>query len=105
MAAFGNMGDGGIDEIFVALVANRPVADDHLIKWSAERNLPLTRVYMVDALPKTASGKIHRDLLKRQLLTEGDVAMTAGTSGHVMRIRTMVAQSSCVPAGLSVSRS
>jgi acyl-CoA synthetase (AMP-forming)/AMP-acid ligase II len=72
VAAFGNMGDGGIEEIFVALVANRPVADDHLIGWCAERGLPLKRVFFVEALPKTPSGKIHRDLLKRQLLGEGE---------------------------------
>jgi len=72
VAAFGQMGDGGIEEVFVALVANRPVADDHLINWCAERGLPLKRVFIVEALPKTPSGKIHRDLLKRQLLGEGE---------------------------------
>ena len=72
VAAFGQMGNGGIEEIFVALVANRRVADDHLIDWCAERGLPLKRVFTVDELPKTPSGKIHRDLLKRQLLGEGD---------------------------------
>lgn len=71
VAAFGNMGDGGIEEIFVALVPSRPVADDHLIGWCAERGLPLKRVFIVDVLPKTSSGKIHRDLLKRQLLGGG----------------------------------
>lgn len=68
VAAFGDMGDGGIEEIFVALVANRPVADDHLIDWCAERGVPLKGVFMVEELPKTTSGKIHRDLLKRRLL-------------------------------------
>jgi acyl-coenzyme A synthetase/AMP-(fatty) acid ligase len=68
VAAFGDMGDGGIEEIFVALVANRPVADDHLIDWCAERGVPLKGAFMVEELPKTTSGKIHRDLLKRRLL-------------------------------------
>ena len=72
VAAFGNMGDGGIEEIFVALVPSRPVADDHLIGWCAERGLPLKRVFIVGELPKTPSGKIHRDLLKRQLLGQGE---------------------------------
>jgi acyl-coenzyme A synthetase/AMP-(fatty) acid ligase len=67
-AAFGSMGEGGIEEISVALVANKPVAEKHLIEWCAERGVPLSRVFIVDALPKTASGKVHRDLLKRQLL-------------------------------------
>jgi acyl-coenzyme A synthetase/AMP-(fatty) acid ligase len=68
VAAFGAMGDTGIEEISIAVVANRAVADSHLIEWSAERGLPLTHIHIVEALPKTASGKIHRDLLKRQLL-------------------------------------
>jgi acyl-coenzyme A synthetase/AMP-(fatty) acid ligase len=68
VAAFGAMGASGIEEISVALVANRPIADSHLIDWCAERGFPLTRIFIVDALPKTSSGKIHRDLLKQQLL-------------------------------------
>jgi acyl-coenzyme A synthetase/AMP-(fatty) acid ligase len=68
VAAFGAMGESGIEEISVAVVANGAVANSHLIDWCAERGLPLTHVHIVEALPKTASGKIHRDLLKRQLL-------------------------------------
>jgi acyl-coenzyme A synthetase/AMP-(fatty) acid ligase len=68
VAAFGGMGESGIEEISVAIVTNRAVANSHLIEWCAERGLPLTHVHIVGALPKTASGKIHRDLLKRQLL-------------------------------------
>ncbi len=71
VAAFGNMGDGGIEEISIALIAKTPVADSHLIEWCAERGIPLTRVFLVEALPKTVSGKIQRDLLKRQLLNAG----------------------------------
>jgi acyl-coenzyme A synthetase/AMP-(fatty) acid ligase len=67
-AAFGSMGDSGIEEISVALVANRPVADSHLVEWCAERGVPLTRVVFLERLPKTESGKIHRDLLRQQLL-------------------------------------
>jgi acyl-coenzyme A synthetase/AMP-(fatty) acid ligase len=74
VVAFGAMGESGIEEISVALVANRPVADSHLIDWSAERGIPLTRVFFVDTLPKTPSGKIHRDLLKQQLL-DSDAAI------------------------------
>lgn len=71
VAAFGDMGASGIEEISVALVVNKPLADRELMVWSAERGVPLTRVFVVEALPKTTSGKIHRDLLKRQLLGEG----------------------------------
>ena len=68
VAAFGAMGDSGIEEISVALVVRTPVADEQVIDWSAERGIPVTRIFLVDALPKTSSGKVHRDLLKRQLL-------------------------------------
>jgi acyl-coenzyme A synthetase/AMP-(fatty) acid ligase len=68
VVAFGEMGESGIEEISVALVTNRSVSDSHLIDWCAERGFPLTRIFIVDSLPRTSSGKIHRDLLKRQLL-------------------------------------
>jgi acyl-coenzyme A synthetase/AMP-(fatty) acid ligase len=66
-AAFGSVGQSGVEEISVAVVANRQIADSHLIDWCAERGIPLRHIFVVEALPKTASGKIHRDLLKRQL--------------------------------------
>jgi acyl-coenzyme A synthetase/AMP-(fatty) acid ligase len=72
-AAFGSMGESGIEEISVALVANRPVADSYLVQWCAERGLPLTRIYFMEKLPKTESGKIHRDLLKQQMLKSGTI--------------------------------
>lgn len=60
------MGDGndGIEEISIVIVARTPVADRHLIDWSAGRGLPVARIFQV-TLPKTESGKIHRDALKR----------------------------------------
>jgi acyl-coenzyme A synthetase/AMP-(fatty) acid ligase len=74
VAAFGTMGAGGIEEILVAIIPRTAVADETLIKWCAERNLPVARVYLVETLPKTSSGKIHRDLLKRQLLGSDGVS-------------------------------
>lgn len=71
VAAFGNMGASGIEEISVALVTSKAVADRELIVWCAERNLPLTRVCIVDAMPKTESGKINRELLKRRVFEPG----------------------------------
>jgi acyl-coenzyme A synthetase/AMP-(fatty) acid ligase len=68
-AAFGTMGEGGTEEVLVAVVVRTPVAERQLIDWSAERGIPVARVFIVDTLPKTPSGKIHRDQLKRQLLT------------------------------------
>ncbi len=70
-AAFGGMGESGVEEISVALVVERPVADSHIVEWCAERGVPLTRVFFVKTLPMTESGKIHRDLLKQQLLSPG----------------------------------
>ncbi len=67
VAAFGSFGEAGIEEISVALVTNRPVAESHLIDWCAERGIPLRRIFILEMLPRTASGKIHRDLIKRQL--------------------------------------
>ena len=71
VAAFGAMGQGGIEEISVALIANGPISDNHLIDWCAERGVPLSHVFVVDELPKTASGKVHRDLLKHRLMETG----------------------------------
>ena len=68
VAAFGGLDDAGIEEISVALVTNRPVADTHLIGFCAERGVPLSRIFIVKELPKTSSGKVRRELLKRQLL-------------------------------------
>jgi acyl-coenzyme A synthetase/AMP-(fatty) acid ligase len=69
VAAFGTMGEGGIEEISLAVLANRPIADSVLVDWSAERGVPVTRVFfMTEDLPKTASGKVHRDLLKQRFL-------------------------------------
>jgi acyl-coenzyme A synthetase/AMP-(fatty) acid ligase len=68
VAVFGSMGASGIEEISVALVAGRPVAESHLVEWCAERGLPLTRIFFIDKLPMTESGKVHRELLKQQLL-------------------------------------
>ena len=70
-AAFGGVGDSGMEEISVAVVANRPVTDSDLVAWCAKRNMPVTRVFRVDELPKTETGKIHRELLKQRLLSSG----------------------------------
>jgi acyl-coenzyme A synthetase/AMP-(fatty) acid ligase len=66
-AAFGIFEDTGIEEISIAVVATRPIADSTLIAWCRERNIPIRRVFVVDAVPKTASGKIDRERLKQQL--------------------------------------
>jgi acyl-coenzyme A synthetase/AMP-(fatty) acid ligase len=68
VAALGSIGEDGIEEISIAVAVNRPVADRHLIAWCAERGIPVSRVFIVDSITRTASGKIRRDLLKRQLL-------------------------------------
>ncbi len=65
--AFGSMGTSGIEEICVAIVPRAPLSEQHIIEWCAERNLPVTRVFLVETLPKTALGKIQRSELKRLL--------------------------------------
>jgi acyl-coenzyme A synthetase/AMP-(fatty) acid ligase len=60
------MGTDGIEEIVVVIVARAPVSEQTIIDWCAEHRIPVARVMIVDELPKTASGKIHRDLIKRQ---------------------------------------
>ena len=44
-----------------------PLSEQHIVEWCAERNVPISRVFLVETLPKTPSGKIHRSELKRQL--------------------------------------
>ncbi|HEX5279323.1 MAG TPA: class I adenylate-forming enzyme family protein [Micropepsaceae bacterium] len=66
-AAFGTFGAAGIEEIMIVVAANRPVADSTLIDWCAERGIPVARITFIESLPKTASGKIDRDLLRQQL--------------------------------------
>lgn len=66
-AAFGAPGEDGVEEIHVAIVARAPLDANQLIAWSRERNLPIARVFQVDALPKTALGKIRREAVKQQL--------------------------------------
>jgi acyl-coenzyme A synthetase/AMP-(fatty) acid ligase len=68
--AFGAMGTSGIEDVLVAVVTRAPVSEQQIIAWCAERNIPVTRVFLVEELPKTASGKIHRSELKRQLIGE-----------------------------------
>ena len=63
-----NEGEGGIEEVSIAIIAKTPVSESHLIDWCGERGIPVARIFTVDVLPKTTSGKIQRDLLKRQLL-------------------------------------
>ena len=66
-AAFGVRGEGGIEEIVLAVVPRGPLDEQQLINWCAARNIPVAKVFSVDTLPKTTLGKINRDLLKREL--------------------------------------
>jgi len=66
VGAFGLRTPSGIEEICVAIVARAPLSEQHIVEWCAERNVPISRVFLVETLPKTPSGKIHRSELKRQ---------------------------------------
>jgi acyl-coenzyme A synthetase/AMP-(fatty) acid ligase len=61
--AVGRVGADGIEEIVVIIVPRAPVSEQ---AWCAERGIPVARVVTVDELPKTASGKIHRDLIRQR---------------------------------------
>jgi len=66
--AFGVMDASGIEQICIAIIARAPLNEQHIIEWCAERNLPVSRVFFVETLPKTPLGKIQRSILKQQLL-------------------------------------
>jgi acyl-CoA synthetase (AMP-forming)/AMP-acid ligase II len=65
-AAFGSLGPGGIEEIVVVLVSRPPFSEAKIIEWCAERGIPVARVIAVAAMPKTPSGKVHREQLRQQ---------------------------------------
>jgi acyl-coenzyme A synthetase/AMP-(fatty) acid ligase len=65
-AAVAKTGADGIEEVVVVIVPRPPVSERAIIDWCAERGIPVARVFLVDALPKTPSGKIHRDLVKQK---------------------------------------
>ena len=67
-AAFGARGEGGIEEIVLAVVPRGSLDNQQLINWCAARNIPVAKVFSVETLPKTALGKINRELLRQQLL-------------------------------------
>jgi acyl-coenzyme A synthetase/AMP-(fatty) acid ligase len=67
-AAFGARGEGGIEEIVLAVVSKGSLDDQQLINWCAARNIPVSKVFSVDKLPKTTLGKINRDVLRQRLL-------------------------------------
>ncbi len=68
-AAFGAMGASGIDEICLAVKTRSPITETEIINWCAARKLEVARVFFVEQLPRTATGKIKREVLKRQLLS------------------------------------
>jgi acyl-coenzyme A synthetase/AMP-(fatty) acid ligase len=65
-AAIGRTGADGVEEIVIVAVSRHPVSEQSIADWCAERGIPVARVIVVTELPKTASGKIHRDLIRRQ---------------------------------------
>jgi acyl-coenzyme A synthetase/AMP-(fatty) acid ligase len=67
-AAFGVLGADGIEEIRVAVVTRSALDERQLIRWCAERDLRLGKVFAVEELPKTTLGKINREQLKKDLV-------------------------------------
>ena len=66
VVAIGGSGPDGIEEIIIVMVPRRPVSEQAIIDWCAERGIPVARVIEVDELPKTELGKIHRYLVRQQ---------------------------------------
>lgn len=65
-AAIGRTGANGVEEIVVIVVPRRPLSEESVAGWGAERGIPVAQVIVVEGLPKTASGKLHRDLIKQR---------------------------------------
>lgn len=64
-AAFGAVGGVGIEEIMVAIVPRGTFNDRQIVAWCAERNVPVARIFRVEAIPRTTLGKVNRDLLRQ----------------------------------------
>lgn len=64
--AFGMMANDGVEEIAAAVVPRGPFNERQIIDWMGARGIPLARVYVVDALPVTPSGKLHRAALRQK---------------------------------------
>ena len=65
-AAIGRTGPNGVEEIVVVIVARHDVSKESIADWGAARGIPIAQVIVVDELPKTASGKLHRDRIRQQ---------------------------------------
>jgi acyl-coenzyme A synthetase/AMP-(fatty) acid ligase len=65
-AALGRTGPDGVEELIVVLVPRPPISEQAIIDWCAARGIAVARIVIVGELPKTASGKIQRDALRRQ---------------------------------------
>jgi acyl-coenzyme A synthetase/AMP-(fatty) acid ligase len=65
-AAIGRTGADGVEEVVILIVPRHPVSEQSVVDWCAERGIPVAQVIVVDELPKTASGKLQRDLIKQQ---------------------------------------
>jgi len=64
--AIGKAGADGIEQIIAIIVPRPPCNEQAIIDWCAQHGVPVARVIVVDALPKTESGKIHRHLVVQQ---------------------------------------
>ncbi|HZL59264.1 MAG TPA: fatty acid--CoA ligase family protein [Stellaceae bacterium] len=68
-AALAMADTAGIEELWVAVVADTPIDERALIAHCAQRNSDFrpARVKFVSAIPRSALGKVARDTLRRQL--------------------------------------
>jgi acyl-CoA synthetase (AMP-forming)/AMP-acid ligase II len=67
-AAVGGIGASGIEEVWLAVVARAGVADRDVVDFCAGNGIPVARIVRVDAIPRTATGKVERARLKSEIL-------------------------------------
>ncbi|MBN8939881.1 MAG: acyl--CoA ligase [Rhizobiales bacterium] len=68
-AAFGVAGASDVEQIWLAVVARRPVAEAELRAWCARKSADLVpeRIVVVGAIPRNAMGKVERRRLRDQV--------------------------------------
>ena len=69
LAAIGRVGANGMEEITLMVVPRHAVAEQAIVDWCAEHGVPVARVVLASDLPKTASGKLNRELISQLYLS------------------------------------
>ena len=62
--------DGGT-ALAVAVIVRGGIDGAAILRWCTEQGLPVTAAYLVDALPRTTSGKVMRHALAARFSPQG----------------------------------